>query len=64
MVSPKVGLGNNCPMLNVYDVVSRVMKIDKYYQLTNYNTRHGDGASKYGMPVYLYKAKVVLQHIN
>ena len=29
-VSPnKVGLGNNCPMLNVYDVVPRVRKINR-----------------------------------
>ena len=25
-VSPKVGLGNNCPLLNVYDVVPRVRR--------------------------------------
>ena len=28
-VSAKVGLGKNCPMLNVYDVVSRVRRINR-----------------------------------
>ena len=33
-VSPKVGLGNNYSTLNVYDVVRRVRRINKYNQLT------------------------------
>ena len=28
-VSPKVSLGNKCPMLNVYDVVPRVRRINR-----------------------------------
>ena len=28
-VSPKVGLGNNCPVLDVYDVVPRVSRINR-----------------------------------
>ena len=28
-ISPKASLGNNCPMLNVYDVVPRVTKVNK-----------------------------------
>ena len=34
-VSLKVGLGTNCPMLNVYDVVPRVRRINRTNSLTN-----------------------------
>ena len=36
-VSPKVGLGNNCSMLNVYGVVPGVRRINR----TNQNLRNG-----------------------
>ena len=40
-LSPKSGLGNNCPMLNVYDVVvPRVRKINRSNYLTNSLTTH------------------------
>ena len=31
---PKAGLGNNYPLLNVYDVVPQIRKINKTNQLT------------------------------
>ena len=34
-VSAKVGLGNNCPMLNVYDFVPRVRKVNGSNSLSN-----------------------------
>ena len=35
LLSPKMGLGNDCPMLNVYDVVVRVRGIGRPNQLIN-----------------------------
>ena len=33
-ISPKVNLGYNFPMVNVYDVVQRDSRIKRYYKLT------------------------------
>ena len=40
-VSPKVGLGYNCPMLNVYDVIPRVRRINR----TNLRNKNREDAT-------------------
>ena len=39
-VFPKVGLGKNCPMLNVCDVVPRVRRINRSNYLSNLLTNY------------------------
>ena len=40
LVSSKVGLGNNYHSLNVYDVVQRIRRINRYNQQTEVRTFH------------------------